>query len=91
MYEIARLPITRVISNFLSGGYDSCLGSDNFDLCLETYFFANPAEATPEAQIRSFVVALVNLFDRLGDVDNLDAGIRSLAVQLYSVITISVN
>jgi len=87
VYEAARLPITKVISNFLSGGYDSCLGSDDFDFCLETYFFANPAEATPEAQFRSFVVALVNLWNRLGDIDNLDAAVRGLAVQLYNLVS----
>ena len=91
VYESARLPITQIVINFLSGGYDSCLGSKDFDLCLETYFFSNPAEATPEAQFRSFVVASINLFDRIaGDIsnENVDAAglIRSLAVQLYSII-----
>ena len=91
VYESARLPITQIVINFLSGGYDSCLGSKDFDLCLETYFFSNPAEATPEAQFRSFVVASMNLLDRIaGDIsnENVDAAglIRSLAVQLYSII-----
>ena len=90
VYESARLPVTQVINNFLSGGYSSCLGSNNYDLCLETYFFSNPAEATADAQMRSFVVALVNSFDRVGDISNqnVDAAglIRSLAVQIYSII-----
>jgi hypothetical protein len=90
VYESTRLPVTLVINNFLSGGYDSCLGSKDFDLCLETYFFYNPAEASPEAQLRSFFVALVNLTDRVGgDISNqnVDAAglIRSLSVQLYSI------
>ena len=72
------------------GCYDSCLGSKDFDLCLETYFFSNPAEATPEAQLRSFIVAVLNLFDRLNDIsnDNVDTAglIRSVSVQLYSII-----
>ncbi len=91
VYETARLPITQIVINFLSGGYESCLGSNDFDLCLETYFFSNPAEASPEAQFRSFVVALLNVFDRLaGDIsnENVDTAglIRSLSVQLYSMI-----
>ncbi len=91
VYESARLPITQIISNFLSGGIESCVGSADYDLCLETYFFSNPAEATPEAELRSFVVAVMNVFENLvGDVsnENVDAAalIRSISVQLYSII-----
>ena len=91
VYESTRIPVTKVINNFLSGGYDSCLGSDDFDFCLQTYLFENPAEATPEAQLRSFAVAFINLFDRFSDItnENVDTAglVRSLAVQLYSLIS----
>ncbi len=90
VYEGTRIPVTRFINGFLSGGYGSCIGSADFDFCLDTYLLENPAVATPEAQLRSFAVATVSLFDRLGDItnENVDTAglIRSLAVQLYSLI-----
>ena len=86
---------SNLINNLLSGGYDSCLGSDEFDFCLQTYSISNPAVATPEAQFRSFVVAFANLSDRFADIsnDNVDTAglIRSLAVQLYSIIAFDLS
>ena len=89
-YETVRLPISSFITNLLSGGVDSCLGSKDFNLCLETYMFDNPAEASTEAQLRSLIVAGMNLIDRVNldmsneNVNMLELG-RSLSVQLYSI------
>lgn len=95
VYETVRIPITVLINNLLSGGYDSCLGSDEFDFCLQTYSISNPAVATPEAQFRSFVVAFANLSNRFADIsnENVDTAglIRSLAVQLYSIIAFDLS
>jgi len=98
VYETARKPITNVILNFLSGGIDGCLGSNDFNLCLETYFVDNPAEADAGAKLRSLAVTTVNVYDRFSGVfSNVSADIvntnvdtpeliRSWAVQLYSLI-----
>ena len=91
VYETVRIPVSTFISNLLTGGVDSCLGSKDFDLCLETYMIDNPADPTREAQIRSVIVAAINLIDRInldlnnGNVDVTEFG-RSLAVQLYSLV-----
>lgn len=89
-YETVRLPISSFITNLLSGGVDSCLGSNDFNLCLETFMFDNPAEASTEAQLRSLFVAGINLIDRVNlDMSNENVNIlemgRSLSVQLYSL------
>lgn len=93
VYETVRLPISNAISNFLSEGYDSCIGSEGFDLCLATYLQNNPAAADPQAQIRSAYVATTNLVERLYDGSLLgsnasaEALIRSFAVQVYSLVS----
>ena len=89
-YETVRLPISSFIVNLLSGGVDSCLGSNDFNLCLETYMFDNPAEASTEAQFRSLIVAAMNLIERVNlDVSNENVNMmemgRSLSVQIYSI------
>lgn len=84
VYESARLPISLFITNLLSGGVDSCLGSDDYNLCLETFMVENPASATTDEQVRAFIVAVTNILSRLND--ELDYGsIRASAVQFYSL------
>jgi len=93
VYETARVPISNAIGNFLSDGYDSCIGSEEFDLCLATYLENNPAAADPQAQVRSALVATTNLIERLSDGSLMDSNasmeafIRSFAVQVYSLVT----
>lgn len=93
VYETVRFPISTAIGNFLSDGYDSCIGSEEFDLCLATYLENNPAAADPQAQVRSALVATSNLIERLLDGSlmasnaSIEALIRSFAVQLYSLVT----
>lgn len=93
VYETVRFPISNAIGNFLSDGYDSCIGSEEFDLCLATYLENNPAAADPQAQVRSALVATSNLIERLSDGSlmgsnaSIEALIRSFAVQVYSLVT----
>lgn len=96
-YEYARLPITRFFQSILTGGVDSCMGSSEFDVCIETFFEDNPPSdiASTEAQLRALFTALVGLGDRVGlsfngddffVVDNLEGNVRSLAVSFYSLL-----
>jgi len=96
VYTSIRKPISKQLSNLLSGGVDSCIGSANYDLCTESFSVMNPGmpEASVEAQFRAFVTAIVALFDRfLGFdvyyylyVDNDGAAyLRSLLVTFYSI------
>jgi hypothetical protein len=91
VYESARLPISLFITNLLSGGVDGCLGSDDYNLCLETFMVENPASATAEEQARAFFVAIANIISRLNDefdygsMNDVNTFIRASAVQFYSL------
>jgi len=92
VYSAARFPIEKFLSELLSGGIEGCTGSKDFDLCMETYLTANPAMASQEAEIRSFLVAFSSFLDRIRiDLDDGNVGFtelgRSLFVQLYSLLS----
>ena len=95
VYESVRGPVSTVIAELLSGGVDSCLGSKDFNVCIETFMTYNPAEATAEGQARAFFVAAATLLARFDDF-SLDGGVngeefaelvRAVAVQLYNLFT----
>ena len=92
VYSAARFPIQTFLSELLSGGIEGCTGSKDFELCMETYLTTNPAMASKEAEIRSFLVALSSFIDRVridldeGNVGWTELG-RSLFVQLYSLLS----
>jgi len=94
VYTTIRKPISRELTNLLSGGVDSCLGSANYNLCTESFLNMNPPEASIEAQFRAFVISIIGLSDRFLDfdiyqlyIDGDNAGyLRSLLVTLYSLL-----
>ena len=100
VYEYARLPISRFFQAVLTGGVDSCMGSKEFDICMETFMIDNPPSeiASTEAQLRALFTAMVGLGDRVGvrfgegfgdifAVDNLEGNFRGLVVSFYSIIS----
>ena len=89
VYESARLPIALLISNLISGGVDGCLGSDDFQLCLDTYMLENPASATIEGQLRAFFVAAANSSQRFEDFQLGDLSIEQVKrqfLQIYNIV-----
>ena len=64
VYEFAQIPATAVVSAVLSGAADNCSGSQDFNLCMETYLVYNPPGASPEAQLRSLVTTIVSLLNK---------------------------
>jgi len=89
VYESVRSPISNFLTNLLSGGVDSCLGSDNFNLCLETYFVDNAPDASFEGEARAFFVAAMNLVERVfegGSFEKSEEFLRSVFVQLNSFV-----
>lgn len=89
VYESARLPIALLISNLISGGVDGCLGSDDFQLCLDTYMLENPASATIEGQLRAFFVAAANSSQRFQDFELGDLSIEQVKrqfLQIYNMV-----
>ena len=86
-YESAKTPVSSAIRGVLAGGVDGCLGSSDFQLCIATYMQDNPPEASPEAQIRSLVTAIVSLWNRIqtdGTYDTMQLA-RGLIVQFYNI------
>lgn len=74
VYEGASGPLSNWFTGLLSGGMDGCVGSDNFDMCMEVYMLLNEPGATSEAQFRSLFTAIYGLSERLGVfADVLDA------------------
>ena len=93
VYEGVRAPISRLLSQYLSGGVGGCVGSADFDLCMETYLIDNPlpsSSASWQADIRASVVAAMNSLDSfswllpLNDQETIDSFVRGIAVSLYS-------
>lgn len=101
VYEFATEPIQKFFQSVLTGGVDSCMGSNEFDMCIETFMADNPPTdiASTEAQLRALLIAMLGLGDRIGlgflegfsddffVIDNLQGNVRSIAVSLYSVIS----
>ncbi|KAL7534074.1 hypothetical protein ACHAXR_006365 [Thalassiosira sp. AJA248-18] len=92
VYEAVRTPTSQFISQLVSGGVAGCSGSNNFDLCMETYLVNNPPSASIEADFRAFAVSAMNWADNfswllpLNDQESFASFARGLAVSLYSVL-----
>jgi hypothetical protein len=65
VYDIIKIPSKAFISAFLSGGVEGCIGSQEFELCVQSYILSNPPAATPEAELRSLITALVSVVNQL--------------------------
>lgn len=80
IYEESQSPIGRWIQGTLAGGVDGCIGSKEFDICLQTYIDTNAPGPSSEAQVRALVTNLVMVGQRLQDIagDTTMDDIRSL-------------
>ena len=90
VYEAVRAPTSRALSQLVSGGVGGCVGSQDFDLCIETYLIDNPPSATLGANFRATVVSGMNSLDNLSwllplnDQESLNSFLRGAAVSFYS-------
>ena len=66
VYQTVQGPAVELVAALLSGGAEACYGSENVRACVETYVANNPPGASPEAQIRSFVTAVVSFWNNYG-------------------------
>lgn len=66
VYEVAQIPAKTVISSLLSGGYESCVGSEDYNMCAETFLAGNPPQigASPEAEFRALATSIASLWSR---------------------------
>lgn len=65
VYETCKEPVSVFVTNALSGGMDSCLGSSNIKICMDTYMRNNPLNPDFGEQARTLTTAFVALGDRL--------------------------
>ena len=68
IYEQSQSFIGRWIQGTLAGGVDGCIGSNNFDICLQTYIDTNAPGPSSEAQVRALVTNLAMVGERLQDI-----------------------
>uniref|UniRef100_A0A7S1Z2J1 Uncharacterized protein n=1 Tax=Trieres chinensis TaxID=1514140 RepID=A0A7S1Z2J1_TRICV len=64
VYETVRLPISKFIQTLLTGGVDGCIGSGDYELCVETYLVDNPTGESVEAEFRALFAAFVSVITR---------------------------
>ena len=93
VYEAVRGPTSIFLSRLVSGGVGGCVGSKDYDLCMETYLIDNPPVATFQADFRALAVSVMNWADNfswilpLNDQESFQSFVRGLAVSLYSVLS----
>jgi len=91
-YEFFQLPVGRYIVGTLSGGIEGCVGSSNFDVCMQTYIDTNSPGPTAQAQLRALITNLYAVYIRLQDIaadtttDDISALIRAWSVSIASYI-----
>ena len=75
VYEIAREPTSRLLSRLVSGGIAGCAGSEDYDLCLETFFYDNPPSDSIVDEFGAFADSVGTIFDGMfSEVLNLGGG-----------------
>ncbi|CAB9507629.1 expressed unknown protein [Seminavis robusta] len=95
VYATVQLPVLIAVNALLSGGIDSCVGSTDLDLCMETYYTLNPPSADIAAELRALVTTLYSFCNlpTTGDVGGFgfyygpsaDAQLRAIITTLVSL------
>lgn len=63
VYEAVRAPTSKFLSRLVSGGVGGCVGSKDFDLCMETYLIDNPPGASFLADMKEVAVSIMSWTD----------------------------
>ena len=80
VYEAVREPTSRLVSRLVSGGVGGCVGSKDYDLCIQTYLIDNNGvSATNWADSFSWIIPL-------NDQESFQSFLRGAAVSLYSAL-----
>lgn len=86
VYAGAQIPISHFCMQLLSGGINNCAGSNDFNLCMQTYINYNPPEAEIGAQLRALLVNLSSTYDEVFlEIPTFDAQLRAFLVSSSSV------
>ena len=90
VYEAVRGPTSHLLSQLISGGIGGCIGSNDFDMCMQTYLIDNPPAASLQAEFRASIVSVLSSLDSfsyllpLNNQETLESFFRGVAVSLYS-------
>eukprot|EP00538_Stauroneis_constricta_P000631 CAMPEP_0119550334 /NCGR_PEP_ID=MMETSP1352-20130426/3863_1 /TAXON_ID=265584 /ORGANISM="Stauroneis constricta, Strain CCMP1120" /LENGTH=545 /DNA_ID=CAMNT_0007596143 /DNA_START=200 /DNA_END=1835 /DNA_ORIENTATION=+ len=88
VYEGTKKYASRWLQGILAGGFDGCVGSQDFDACLQTYIDTNAPGPSLEAQLRALATNFAMVGQRLHDI-YADAGsFDQVMVQLRMLIDI---
>jgi hypothetical protein len=68
VYEASQIPAKVLTSALFSGGVEGCVGSTDYNLCVESFLFngLSPPGPSLEAQARAILTTAVSLWNRLG-------------------------
>lgn len=58
VYSAVQVPVRIAVNALLSGSIDSCIGSTEIDMCMETYYTQNPPGADVGAQLRAVATTI---------------------------------
>jgi len=89
VYEAVREPTSLAVSQLFSGGVGGCTGSQQYDMCMQTYLADNPPGADLQAQFRAIAVSAMNWADvlsPLNDQESFGNFARGAAVTVYSFL-----
>ncbi|KAL3945348.1 MAG: hypothetical protein SGBAC_000553 [Bacillariaceae sp.] len=92
VYEEAQIPVGRWIQGILAGGFDGCIGSTEFDICLQTFIDTNAPGPSTEAQFRALMVNFMMVGQRVQDIagdtswDDIRRLLAAWSVSAYSYI-----
>ena len=80
VYEAVRAPTSRLVRQLVSGGVGGCVGSKDYDLCMESYLIENSGvSATNWADSFSWIIPL-------NAQESFESFVRGAAVSLDSVL-----
>ena len=65
VYDVAQAPIEHLVSALLSGGMLGCIGSYDYNMCVQSFMDANPTAPSPEAQFRALITSLYSFWHQL--------------------------
>ena len=92
IYEFSQRPVSRYLQGMLAGGVEGCVGSEDFDLCMQTFIDVNAPGPSTEAQLRALATNLYMVYERIQYIavdtspDDIRALVGAWAVTAYSYL-----
>merc|ERR1712244_44453 len=90
VYASIQIPVKISVDALLSGSIDSCIGSTDIDICMETYYKDNPPGADAGEQLQAVVNTVVS-FSQTPAMEyvneaSFEAQVRAIVTTLVSLM-----